>query len=96
MVLDGVEVGPEAVVGEVAGAWALMDAALALERTGVDYAARAERWLDLAVRAPVESGRQRVEPAPRLLHGTRQACQGRDTPRALTAEGGTGQEPTLR
>ncbi|HSR25439.1 MAG TPA: acyl-CoA dehydrogenase family protein [Candidatus Eisenbacteria bacterium] len=56
VVLDGVEVGPEAVVGEVGGAWALMDAALALERTGVEYAARAERWLDLAVGAAVAAG----------------------------------------
>jgi alkylation response protein AidB-like acyl-CoA dehydrogenase len=43
--LDGVEVPASAVLGPVGGAWPLITDALALERTGVDYVAKAERWL---------------------------------------------------
>lgn len=43
--LDGVEVPASAVVGPLGGAWPLITEALALERTGVDYAAKAELWL---------------------------------------------------
>jgi alkylation response protein AidB-like acyl-CoA dehydrogenase len=46
--LDGVEVGPEAVVGEVGAGWSLLSAALAAERTGMDLSARGRRWLDAA------------------------------------------------
>jgi alkylation response protein AidB-like acyl-CoA dehydrogenase len=49
--LAGVRVGPDAVVGQVGRAWPLVTAALALERTGVDTAAKARRWLDAAVAA---------------------------------------------
>jgi alkylation response protein AidB-like acyl-CoA dehydrogenase len=45
--LDGVEVPASAVVGPVGGAWPLITDALALERTGVDYVAKAKRWLDI-------------------------------------------------
>lgn len=45
--LDGVEVSAGAVVGPVGGAWPLITEALALERTGVDYVAKAELWLRL-------------------------------------------------
>ncbi|GLY70310.1 acyl-CoA dehydrogenase family protein [Amycolatopsis taiwanensis] len=43
--LDGVEVPSVAVVGPVGGAWPLITEALALERTGVDYVAKADLWL---------------------------------------------------
>jgi alkylation response protein AidB-like acyl-CoA dehydrogenase len=46
--LDGVAVGHDAVVGEVGAGWSLLSAALAAERTGMDLAARARRWLDAA------------------------------------------------
>ncbi len=49
VVLDRVRVGPDAVIGPVDGAWALITDALALERTGIDYQAKARRWLDRAV-----------------------------------------------
>jgi alkylation response protein AidB-like acyl-CoA dehydrogenase len=43
--LDRVEVPAGAVIGPVGGAWPLITEALALERTGVDYVAKAELWL---------------------------------------------------
>lgn len=43
--LDGVEVSAAAVVGPVGGAWPLITEALALERIGVDYVAKADLWL---------------------------------------------------
>jgi alkylation response protein AidB-like acyl-CoA dehydrogenase len=46
--LDGVEVPAGAVVGPVGGAWPLITEALALERTGIDYVAKAELWLRVA------------------------------------------------
>jgi alkylation response protein AidB-like acyl-CoA dehydrogenase len=46
--LDGVAVGPDAVVGEVGAGWSLLTAALAAERTGMDLSARARRWLEAA------------------------------------------------
>ncbi|MFI9387342.1 acyl-CoA dehydrogenase family protein [Kutzneria sp. NPDC052558] len=45
VLLDGVEVPGSAVVGPIGGAWPLITEALALERTGVDYVAKAELWL---------------------------------------------------
>ncbi|MPZ81612.1 MAG: hypothetical protein GEV28_14905 [Actinophytocola sp.] len=50
--LDGVEVPASAVIGPVGGAWPLITEALALERTGVDYVAKAERWLGVVPPAP--------------------------------------------
>lgn len=43
--LEGVEVPASAVIGPVGGAWPLITEALALERTGVDYVAKAQLWL---------------------------------------------------
>jgi alkylation response protein AidB-like acyl-CoA dehydrogenase len=43
--LDGVWVSDASVIGEVGRAWSLITEALALERTGVDYHAKAARWL---------------------------------------------------
>jgi alkylation response protein AidB-like acyl-CoA dehydrogenase len=56
VLLDRVRVGPEAVVGPVDGAWGLLADALAIERTGVDYQAKARRWLELAVAERVAAG----------------------------------------
>lgn len=63
--LDDVEVPASAVVGPVGGAWPLITEALALERTGIDYVAKAWRWLGAAgVRdQPAEYGRLRTHTA---------------------------------
>lgn len=42
--LDGVEIGDEDVVGEVGRGWSLVNAALAMERTGLDFNAKVRRW----------------------------------------------------
>jgi alkylation response protein AidB-like acyl-CoA dehydrogenase len=47
--LRGVRVRADAVVGEVGRGWQLLDEALAIERTGIDYALKAERWYDAAL-----------------------------------------------
>jgi alkylation response protein AidB-like acyl-CoA dehydrogenase len=46
--LDGVEVPAERVVAPPGQAWPLLLGTLALERTGIDYYARARRWYALA------------------------------------------------
>jgi alkylation response protein AidB-like acyl-CoA dehydrogenase len=57
VVLDGVWVGEENVVGEVDGGWALINAALAIERTGLDYYTKARRWLDAVIERARATGR---------------------------------------
>ncbi len=47
VILTDVWVAQTAVIGPVGGAWPLITGALALERTGVDYHAKAARWLAL-------------------------------------------------
>jgi alkylation response protein AidB-like acyl-CoA dehydrogenase len=47
--LHNVFVPPTAVVGEVGNGWPLVSDALAIERTGLDYTLKAERWLAAAV-----------------------------------------------
>ena len=42
--LHDVAVGPDQVIGEVGDGWPLLVTALAVERTGLDYALRARRW----------------------------------------------------
>ena len=44
---DGQFVPDDAVVGEVGGGWQLINEALALERTGIYFHGRAQRWTDL-------------------------------------------------
>jgi alkylation response protein AidB-like acyl-CoA dehydrogenase len=44
--LAGVRVGPGDLLGEVGGGWPLLTQALAIERTGLDYVLKAERWLE--------------------------------------------------
>jgi hypothetical protein len=46
--LDGVEIPADRVVAPPGRAWPLLLGALALERTGIDYYARARRWFALA------------------------------------------------
>lgn len=58
--LDGVFVPHDAVVGEPGNAWPLLLQSLSFERTGIDYYARGQHWLELvaldATRgAPVDS-----------------------------------------
>jgi alkylation response protein AidB-like acyl-CoA dehydrogenase len=57
VVLDGVRVGEDAVVGPVDRGWQLMSGALQLERTGVEQSFKARRWLDLVIRRAQETGR---------------------------------------
>ena len=47
--LHDVGVPGDAVVGEVGEGWPLLSKALAIERTGLDYLLRAERWLEAAI-----------------------------------------------
>jgi alkylation response protein AidB-like acyl-CoA dehydrogenase len=47
--LHGVHVPREAVVGVAGEGWPLLSKALAIERTGLDYTLKAERWLAAAV-----------------------------------------------
>lgn len=42
--LNDVAVGADQVIGQVGGGWPLLGTALAVERTGLDYALRAQRW----------------------------------------------------
>jgi alkylation response protein AidB-like acyl-CoA dehydrogenase len=56
VVLDGVRVEARDVLGPVDGGWQLISAALALERTGLDYYAKARRWLDALIARARETG----------------------------------------
>jgi alkylation response protein AidB-like acyl-CoA dehydrogenase len=47
VVLDGLRVPRENIVGELHGGWALLNQALAVERNGLVIASEAARWLDL-------------------------------------------------
>ena len=64
--LDGVAVGPDAVVGQVGAGWSLLSGALAAERTGMDLAARARRWLEAAGALAVDVGPGELETLGRL------------------------------
>ncbi|GHJ41606.1 acyl-CoA dehydrogenase family protein [Streptomyces sp. TS71-3] len=59
--LDGVETGPDALVGAPGGGWPLITEALGLERTGICFAGRARRWFDNLVSALDASGRLEEE-----------------------------------
>lgn len=54
--LDGVHVSGDALVGAEGQGWSLLLDALALERTGLDYALRARRWFDAALSSPAPVG----------------------------------------
>ncbi|RKS08407.1 alkylation response protein AidB-like acyl-CoA dehydrogenase [Nocardiopsis sp. Huas11] len=54
--LDGVHVGGDTLVGTEGQGWSLLLDALALERTGLDYALRARRWFGAALSGPAPIG----------------------------------------
>ncbi|WP_327432446.1 acyl-CoA dehydrogenase family protein [Streptomyces sp. NBC_01236] len=54
--LEGVLVADADVVGEVGEGWAVLAEALPLERTGFDFALRAERWYEAGCRGLTSSG----------------------------------------
>jgi alkylation response protein AidB-like acyl-CoA dehydrogenase len=62
VILDGVRVERDDVIGPVDGGWQLINAALALERTGLDYYAKARRWHDTLL-AHVEATGRLGDPA---------------------------------
>lgn len=49
VVLDGVRVGAEEIIGQLHDGWRLINAALTIERTGMDYYARMRHWLNAIV-----------------------------------------------
>lgn len=55
--LDGVRVTPDDVVGAVDRGWQIINAVLALERTGVDYQGRVRRWTDMMIARARATGR---------------------------------------
>lgn len=64
VVLDGVRVPRENIVGELNGGWGLLNQALAVERNGLSIAADAERWLQLLI-AHIRATDQRHDPVVR-------------------------------
>jgi alkylation response protein AidB-like acyl-CoA dehydrogenase len=75
VVLDGVHVSDADVLGPVDGGWFVLAAGLAIERTGVDYNAKAARWLELAAKR-IEPGDD-VVLTDRLIALRSQAAAGR-------------------
>jgi alkylation response protein AidB-like acyl-CoA dehydrogenase len=55
--LNGVRVTRDDVIGPLHQGWQIINAALALERTGMDYAPRVRRWLDTVIARARETGR---------------------------------------
>jgi alkylation response protein AidB-like acyl-CoA dehydrogenase len=55
--LDGVRVTREEMVGPLDRGWQIINAVLALERTGIDYQAKARRWLDALIERASQMGR---------------------------------------
>jgi len=55
--LDGVFVPDENVLGTPGDGWTLLTSALAIERTGLEPASKARRWLDVLIARAVETGR---------------------------------------
>jgi alkylation response protein AidB-like acyl-CoA dehydrogenase len=79
VVLDGVHIRDTDVLGPVDGGWFVLSAGLAIERTGVDYNAKATKWLELAGRA-IETGDDSVLTdvlTDRLIDLQTQAAAGR-------------------
>lgn len=75
VVLDGVHVRDADVLGPVDGGWFIIAAALAIERTGVDYSAKAHSWLAHAAER-IEGGEDIVL-TDRLIDLRTQAAAGR-------------------
>lgn len=57
VVIDGVRLGPEDVVGRLDDGWRLMNELLQLERTGIDFHGKARRLLDLVMERAARAGR---------------------------------------
>lgn len=57
VVVDGIRVGPQDVVGRVDDGWQLIGELLLLERTGIDFHAKVRRLLDLVIRRAAATGR---------------------------------------
>lgn len=64
IVLDGLRVSRENIVGTLNGGWALLNQALAVERNGLVIAAEAARWLDLLI-DQIRIGGQAADPIVR-------------------------------
>jgi len=59
VVFDGLCVGPENIIGQEHEAWELINTALAIERTGLDYFVRSRYWLDRIIDRARDAGRLR-------------------------------------
>jgi len=57
VVLDGAWVSPDNIVGPLHGAWELINTALSIERTGLDYYVKMRRWLDAIIARAAKTGR---------------------------------------
>jgi alkylation response protein AidB-like acyl-CoA dehydrogenase len=60
VVFDGAFAADADVLGPVGGGWFVLSAGLAIERTGIDYNAKAARWLDLAAERVSAAGDEPV------------------------------------
>jgi len=76
VVLDGVHVGDADVLGPVDGGWFVLAAGLAIERIGVDYNAKAARWLEIAAERVAATGDDPIL-TERLIDLQTQAAAGR-------------------
>jgi alkylation response protein AidB-like acyl-CoA dehydrogenase len=54
--LNGVRVSPEMIIGEVDNGWPVINKMLAIERTGLDYYIRAERWYHMILQNAYQNG----------------------------------------
>ncbi|MEU3958190.1 acyl-CoA dehydrogenase family protein, partial [Streptomyces achromogenes] len=54
--LAGVRVTADDIVGEVDGGWEVINHVLGLERTGVEFEAKATRWFDVLLRHAADTG----------------------------------------
>ncbi|MGH3663832.1 MAG: acyl-CoA dehydrogenase family protein [Micromonosporaceae bacterium] len=57
VVLDGIWVGPDDVLGDVDDGWQVVNQVLGLERTGIEYATRATRLMEALLRHAADTGR---------------------------------------
>jgi alkylation response protein AidB-like acyl-CoA dehydrogenase len=57
VVFDGVELSPEHVIPPLHGGWPLLNAALSIERTGLEAHLKMRSWLDLLIARARETGR---------------------------------------
>jgi alkylation response protein AidB-like acyl-CoA dehydrogenase len=60
VVFEGAFAADADVLGPVGGGWFVLSAGLAIERTGIDYNAKAARWLDLAAERVSAAGDEPV------------------------------------